>query len=410
MRDNATTQQRHSGNAVGKKTFVVISSSGQRVPFLRGILVQSLVAVGLGFEDAYATAQSVRDALGSVEEIGSGALRELVAERLQKRFGAALRRAYEVAPEQGGEITVRTPSRAGPFSVGILSRYLEGCAIARDQALEGARTVHEILRRQPASEVDSKALQRIVFETLQRKCCAEAADRFLSRRRFEQSGLPLIILVGGTSGTGKSTVTADLAYLLDIVRSQSTDMMREIIRCYLAPHVVPTLGFSSAEAWRGLPEVEPLLGGMVTENPVVAGFLYQFGTVKVALEATIARAVKERIDLIVDGVHVLPGKLDLDEAQKKAVVVPLMLAVTNVERLARQLRRRGHEQPERGDSRRSKHLEAIWNLQSYMLDQAEKDAIPVIANWRVRDTVRRILEEVMARIGERFPADPSVLE
>ena len=395
---------------MGKKTFIVISSAGQRVPFLRGILVQSLVAAGLGFKDAYATAQSVRDALGSVDEIGSGALRELVADLLQKRFGPALRQAYEAGPEQGGEITVRTPSRAGPFSVGILSRYLEGCAIDRKQTLEGARSVHEILRRQPASEVDSKALQRIVFESLKQKCCAEAADRFLSRRRFERSGLPLIILVGGTSGTGKSTVTAELAYLLDIVRTQSTDMMREIIRCYLPPHVVPTLGFSSVEAWRGLPEVEPVMGEMVTENPVIAGFLSQFGTVKVALEATIARAVKERVDLIVDGVHVLPGKLDLSEAQKKAVVVPIVLAVTNAERLAHQLRRRGREQPERGDSRRRKHLEAIWNLQSYMLDQAEKDAIPVIANWRVRETVHRILEEVMARIGESFPADPSALE
>ncbi len=395
---------------MGKKTFVVISSAGQRVPFLRGILVQSLVAVGLGFKDAYATAQSVRDALGSVDEIGGLALRELVADRLQAQFGLALRQAYEAGPEQGGVITVRTPSRVGPFSVGILSRYLEGCAIEREQALEGARTVHEILHRQPVSEVDSKALQRIVFETLKQKCCVEAADRFLSRRRFESSGLPLIILVGGTSGTGKSTVTAELAYLLDIVRTQSTDMMREIIRCYLAPHVVPTLGFSSAEAWRGLPEVEPVMGGWVTENPVVAGFLSQFGTVKGALEATIARAVKEGIDLIVDGVHVLPGKLDLDEVRKNAVVVPLLLAVTNIDRLALQLKRRGREQPERGDSRRHNHLDAIWNLQSYMLDQAEKDAIPVIANWGLEETVRRVLAEVMACIVERFPADPAALE
>ena len=154
---------------MGKKTFVVIASAGQRVPFLRGILVQSLVAVGLGFKDAYATAQNVRDALGSVDEIGSLALRELVADRLQAQFGPALRQAYEAGPEQGGVITVRTSSRAGPFSVGILSRYLEGCAIEREQALEGARTVHEILRRQPVSEVDSKALQRIVFETLKQK-------------------------------------------------------------------------------------------------------------------------------------------------------------------------------------------------------------------------------------------------
>jgi len=395
---------------VGKKTFVVVSGAGPRVPFLRGILVQSLVGAGLDFKQAYAAAQSVRDALGSVEEIDSRDLRRLVAELLEERFGLELRRAYEAEADPEVEIMVRTPSRLGPFSVGILSRYLEGCAIGREQALEGARTVYDILVQQPATEVDSRTLDRIVFETLKRGCCAEAADRFLSRRRFERSGRPLIILVGGGSGTGKSSVTAELAYLLDIVRTQSTDMMREIIRCYLAPHVVPTLGYSSVEAWRGLPKVEPMMGGMVTENPVVAGFLSQFGTVKVALEATIARAVKERVDLIVEGVHVLPGSLDLEEARKKAVVVPVMLAVTNAERLALQLKRRSREQPERGDKERRSHLEAIWNLQGYMLDQAERNGVPVIANWRVGETVHRILEEVMTHIGERFPAVPDVLE
>jgi 2-phosphoglycerate kinase len=55
-------------------------------------------------------------------------------------------------------------------------------------------------------------------------------------------------------------------------------------------------------------------------------------------------------------------------------------------------------------------MDAIWNLQSYMLDQAERNGIPVIANWRVEETVQRILEEVMARICERFPAVPDVLD
>jgi 2-phosphoglycerate kinase len=94
---------------------------------------------------------------------------------------------------------------------------------------------------------------------------------------------------------------------LDIVRTQSTDMMREIIRCYLVPHVAPTLGYSSFDAWRGLPQVEGSAAS--AQDPVIAGFLAQFGTVRVALEATIVRAVKERTDLIVDGVHVMPTYL-----------------------------------------------------------------------------------------------------
>ncbi len=395
---------------LAKNSVVIVSSSGERVPFLRGILVQSLVESGLGFEDAYATAQRVRDSLADVDGMPAGKLRKVVAELLEKRFGAKTRRAYEA--QQGGqrEVVVRAPSRAAPFSVGLLSRYLEGCAIERDEALASARTVQEFLRGRNLPDIESKALQRIIYETLRRDCGAQAADRFLSRSQFEDSRQPLIILVGGPPGSGKSTVASGLAYLLDITHTQSTDIMREIIRCYLAPHVVPALGFSSFEAWRGLPDAGSQPGRRFTDNPVIAGFLAQASTVQVAVEATIDRALKEQQDIIVDGVHVLPSQLDLEETRKKAVVVPVILAVTTMERLGRQLHNRGREQPDRDSSRHQQNLEAIWDIQTYMLDRAERSDTAVIVNWNADEAVLQVLEEVMKRIGERFPADPAMLD
>ena len=219
----------------------------------------------------------------------------------------------------------------------------------------------------------------------------------------------LLVLVGERS-TGKSTVTSALAYRLDIVRTQSTDMMREIIRAYLAPHVVPTLGYSSFEAWRGMPSVDKPKGRKRSGDPVIAGFLSQVGNVRAALEASIARGVKERHHLIVDGIHVLPTELDLHEASEKAVVVPIMLAVTTRERLAFQLARRSREQPGRGKtSRYLKHMDAIWELQSYLLAMADKHGIPIIGNWTIEASVQQILDEVSRRVGQRYPPDPSVL-
>jgi 2-phosphoglycerate kinase len=184
-------------------------------------------------------------------------------------------------------------------------------------------------------------------------------------------------------------------------------MMREIIRCYLVPHVAPTLGYSSFDAWRGLPRIEGSAAS--AQDPVVAGFLAQFGTVRVALEATITRAVKERTDLIVDGVHVLPTHLDLTEVQDKAVLVPLMLAVTTRDRLDEQFKRRGHEAPDRDSDRHREMLSEIWTLQTFMVDQAQKADIPVLVNWDMNETVSHVMDEVMRRIGERFPPDPEVL-
>jgi 2-phosphoglycerate kinase len=186
--------------------------------------------------------------------------------------------------------------------------------------------------------------------------------------------------------------------------------MREIIRSYLAPHVVPALGYSSFDAWRGVPDSELQSGRRFTDNPVIAGFLSQAGTVQVAIEATIDRALKEHQDIIVDGVHVLPSHMDLEAVREKAVVVPVVLAVTTIERLARQLHRRSEEQTNRDTSRHQENLQAIWDIQAFMLDQAERSDTPVIVNWNPDETVHRVLEEVMKRIGERFPADPSTFD
>ena len=184
-------------------------------------------------------------------------------------------------------------------------------------------------------------------------------------------------------------------------------MMREIIRCYLVPHVAPTLGYSSFDAWKGLPRVE----GTATpaQDPVIAGFLAQFGTVRVALEATIARAVKERTDLIIDGVHVMPTCLDLSDVRDKAVLVPLVLAVATRDRLDSQFQRRSREAPERDSERHREMLSEIWTLQTFMVDQAQKADIPVLINWDLDDTVRLVMDEVMSRISQRFPPDPEAL-
>ena len=392
------------------KIVVIKAPEGDRVPFLRGILVQSLLSAGLSFQDAYATAQAVREDLGNREEVTTTELRAHVARQLEKRFDQAIRLNYETSPAPEQKVIVRTQKRRSPFSVGILTRSLEACVIGRESAHEVARSVQQAVQESGEYEVDSSNLRRLIHQSLKRYCSIEAADNYLSRLQFENSGEPLIILIGGTTGTGKSTVSTELAYLLDVVRTQSTDIMREIIKCYLAPHVVPTLGYSSFEAWRGLPAVEASDLKRETDNPTIAGFLAQFGNVKSALEATIARAVKERHDIIIDGVHILPAKLDLVKASQNAVVVPVMLAVTTKQQLRHQLSWRSREQPERGSSRYLEQLDAIWDLQSFLLNLADKARVPVIANWTIEHTVRDIMQQVTLRIKERYPPDPGILD
>ena len=387
------------------KLIVIKEPEGDRTPFLRGILVQSLVNAGLAFGEAYDLAQVVRDDLQERGEIASTELRGRVAELLEENYSSEKRKLYEARPRSEPGIIVHTPTRSVPFSTGILAHSLETCAIPPETALQGARKVLSELRKTGHQEIDHKALRRIIYGCLSEHCSQKAADRYLSWRRFENSGIPLIILIGGATGSGKSTISAELAYRLDVGRHQSTDMMREIIRSYLSPQMLPTLKYSSFEAWRGLPgSVDE--NGPDIENRVITGFLSQFAAMKLALEATIGRAVEERHHLILEGVHVVPTELNLDVKQGEAVIIPIMLASMKKELLNKQLKRRGREKSTRQASHYLEHLDEIWELQSWLLDEADKAGVAIIENWYIENTVRAALDLVIGVLMEHFPPQP----
>ncbi|MEA2093924.1 MAG: hypothetical protein U9P11_05095, partial [Pseudomonadota bacterium] len=69
-------------------------------------------------------------------------------------------------------------------------------------------------------------------------------------------------------------------------------------------------------------------------------------------------------------------------------------------------KRRGREERERQASRYLEHLDAIWELQSWLLGEADKAGIAIIQNWYIEDTVREILELAIRRIMEHFPPQP----
>lgn len=387
------------------KLFIIESATGEKIPFLRGVLVESLVRAGLSFQDAYLIAQSVRDNLKGNTEISTDLLRDRVYTELLERFGAPQAKSYQLGSSRERQIIVQTSTDGIPFSAGILSRSLQACTISRTDALEAAKQVHESLQKGKTTIIDHVALREIVYEHLKEHCSQPAADRFLSWRRFKESGLPLIVLVGGITGSGKSALTTGLAYQLNIVRTQSTDMMREIVRCYLPPTEIPTLSYSSFEAWRGLAEVDESAPEF-DETEIIRGFLSQFEVVKHGLEATIHRAIKENQDLIVDGVHVLPWKLELDISQEQALVVPLMLVVPNKKTLGQRLKRREKEQPERISSRYLKQLDQIWLLQSYLVAEAEEQKIPLVFNSEIEEAMNEILMHISNAIAQHFSIKP----
>src|SRR5207253_5836407 len=96
-----------------------------------------------------------------------------------------------------------------------------------------------------------------------------AAGRLRRYAALQGLDVPIVLLIGGATGTGKSTVATEAAHRLGITRVTSTDFVRQTMRAFFSQEFMPSIHFSSFEAAAGLREPEQ------ADDPVIAGFLEQ---------------------------------------------------------------------------------------------------------------------------------------
>ena len=63
-------------------------------------------------------------------------------------------------------------------------------------------------------------------------------------------------MIGGGTGSGKSSVATEVAHRLGITRVTSTDVIRHTMRAFFSEQFMPTIHYSSFEAGRAHRENE----------------------------------------------------------------------------------------------------------------------------------------------------------
>ena len=387
---------------------VIDPSENSRVPFLRGILTRSLRTAGLSFSDAYDIANKVRDRLDSSTDIRTKELTELVAKVLKKEGYEAFVERYRTGPQLRFSTMVRSrDGREAPFSQAHLARSLERCALPLETCYGIASSVEKRLVGSGRSEVTSRELAKITYEHLRKRDQDEVARRYLVWREFFESQQPLVVLLGGTTGSGKSTISAEVAHRLGIVRTQSTDMLREVMRVMLPQRLLPALHASSFVAWQTLPSTEEC--PVSFDQHFLEGYLTQARSVGVAVEGVLRRAEREQLALILEGVHIFPALQHQLAASSSAIVVPGILAVPKRNQLRRQLKGRGLTVSTRRAERYLEHFEAIWELQAFLLAEAERHGIAIIPNVGELETVRLFMETISESLAEHFSGKPEAV-
>jgi 2-phosphoglycerate kinase len=200
--------------------------------------------------------------------------------------------------------------------------------------------------------------------------------------------VPLIVLVGGATGTGKSTVATEVAHRLGITRVTSTDVVRQTMRAFFSHEFMPSIHHSSFEA-------APPVGEQEREGDlVVRGFLDQTRNVLVGVKAVLARALEEGYSLALEGVHLVPGMLEPVEG---AVFCQVLLAIQDENEHAGHFWTRDAE----GFRPFDKYLRAlpeIRRVQEFLVERATKAGVPVIDNVSVDATVDQVVELVLAEV------------
>ena len=388
------------------KTIVVNDKENTRVPFLRGILIRSLLDIGLAFEDALKLATGIRDELAEVTEIPSGDLRQRVAGLLKEQGWEDALELYGIQSAAPARILVRNVrGRAAAFSRGKHERYLQACGLKLEKAEQVTAQIYDQLLLSGVSSITTNLLAYLTWLCLQQEVSRKAAERYLVWSEFQRSSRPLLLMICGAVGTGKSTIATEVAHVLDVVRIQSTDMLREVMRMMIPRRVLPVLHTSSFTAWKALPTRDG--PDRDREQLIADGYRSQVELLKVACEAVLQRAVAESVPMILEGVHAHPDLLQLRPEDSEAIMAHVTLAVLRPKELKARLRGRGAQVPRRRAKRYLDKFDSIWALQSFLLSEADRCDVPIITNQDKERAVQQVILQVNQELARHFHGSPA---
>ena len=216
------------------------------------------------------------------------------------------------------------------------------------------------------------------------------ASNFVRWQRVEHLDVPVVILIGGATGVGKSTIATQLAARLGIVRVVATDAIREVMRAMLSPELMPTLHVSSFQADRAMREPP-----IKTVDALVVGFREQTAAVSVGINALIERAATEGTSIVIEGAHVVPGFFDAEAYGDRILAVPFIIGVDDEERHLSHFAAREDAIASRPAVRYAEGFDGIRRLQGYVKSQALAHGVPVIPNHSFDQTIATVIDLVM---------------
>ncbi len=290
----------------------------------------------------------------------------------------------------GGSVLVVKEDRRFPYSKGLMAMSLMSSGLAPDRSYELATVIERQLLERGNLDIASSDLSRLAEAVLAAEEDELAVRHFRQWRRLDHLHRPLILMICGATGVGKSTLATMLAHRLGVTRVTATDMVRQVLRAFFSNQFMPAVHHSSFDADHGVRL------DTASADRLIAGFERQVEQVSVGINALIERAAIERTSLVIEGVHCVPGAID-GLAQLDAVVVQVVVAIEDEELHKAHFYARGDSQ-RRAVERYLGAFGRIRRLQDYVVERARREGVPVIENSSLDEALSAIMNIVLETI------------
>ena len=286
-----------------------------------------------------------------------------------------------------------------PFSKGLMARALVTTGLDPERSYLIALRAEGDLDDRGASSLGFDRLGELAAEVVGEEEAARTVRRLQRLDALRRVEEPLLLLVGGATGTGKSTIATEVAHRLGITRVTSTDFIRQTMRAFFSEEFMPSVHYSSFETRLALTKAEEEESG----DASILGFLDQTRNVLTGVHAALERAATEHWSMVIEGVHLVPGMVTADVSD--ALVVQCVVAIEdeNLHRSHFWVREYATE----GLRPLEKYLDSlpqIRRIQEYLVERARRYDVPVIENDSLDRALGDVLDLVLRRADQLVAA------
>jgi 2-phosphoglycerate kinase len=274
------------------------------------------------------------------------------------------------------ETIVTHRARGGlPYSKGLMAQSLSALGLTPVRAWALARAIEQRLAADGTETIESSDLRAVTEQVLEQEEGRAAVERYRDWERMNQLDRPLVLLLSGTTGVGKSTLATMAAHRLGITRVIATDVIRQVLRASFSRDFMPAVHSSAFEV-------------------DMAGYAEQAEAVGTGVSAIVERACAEGTPVVIEGVHVAPGMLGTELAEK-CLVVEAVLVVEDPELHRAHFEARGERRPA---ERYLARFEQIRALQEHLSGKAGQRGVAVIDNANIDEALGRLMDLVIHRV------------